>query len=102
MRKFTKLSELALTKVTLTNYVKHMNKRVVFFSFTVLALCACAENSDQATPDGAMNQLRDAVLTNDAAKVLTLSSKKTRQLLQDILRLARKQDDVFRRKYPPE
>ncbi|MEE2788246.1 MAG: hypothetical protein VX589_12960 [Myxococcota bacterium] len=49
-----------------------------------------------------MHQLRDAVLANDAEKILARCSSKTRALLTEMLKLARAQSTAFRQSYPPE
>jgi hypothetical protein len=67
-----------------------------------LPLAGCEENRDPATPDGALHQLRDAVLAHDAAALLALSSAETRKHLDELHALVKGQATRIAKDYPPE
>lgn len=75
--------------------------------FASLLLCsflalACEENLDQATPDGAMHKLRDAVMQRDTEVLLSLSSAKTHELLSQLQALLKQQGLAVKERYPDE
>lgn len=77
------------------------------FSFVLLLLScvfsvACDENHDPATPDGAMHQLRDAVMAKDTERLLTLSSANTHTLLVQLHTLLKEQAVAVKERYPDE
>ncbi len=72
---------------------------ILMCSFLALA---CEENLDQATPDGAMHQLRDAIMKRDTEQLLALSSSKTHELLAQLQALLKQQGLAVKERYPDE
>ena len=73
----------------------------------LVCLCAllawgCAEKVDPATPEGALHQLRDALMKKDAAAVLALSSKATHDKLAELHTLIKEQKTAIEERYPEE
>ena len=66
------------------------------------ALTGCEENLDPATPQGAMHQLRDAVMARDANAILARSSAQTHQRLAELHTLLKEQRQAIAERYPEE
>ena len=71
---------------------------LLLLSFFVLA--TCSENIDPRTPDGAMHQIRNAIMERDAAAVLDNASSKTHDLLVELQALLLAQARAIEEKYP--
>lgn len=67
-----------------------------------LALAACEENRDPATPDGAMHVLRDALMNEDVSGLLDASSARTHKLLAELHTLLKEQRTAIAERYPEE
>ncbi len=70
--------------------------------FMGLALAACEENRDPATPDGAMHVLRDALMDEDVSGLLDASSARTHKLLAELQTLLKEQRTAIAERYPEE
>ena len=66
------------------------------------ALWACEENLDAATPEGALHQLRDAVLAKDADGLLGHTSAQTHSSLAELHTLLKEQRQTIADRYPAE
>lgn len=68
----------------------------------LLALAGCEENLDPATPEGAMHQLREAVMAKDVAAILDASSASTRKHLAELHTAIKAQRTAIEERYPEE
>jgi hypothetical protein len=66
----------------------------------LLALAACEENLDVATPDGALHRLRNAVMKKDAPAILDSCSAQTTTLLKELFGIVSAQANVINTTYP--
>lgn len=74
-------------------------RRIVIACFL---LWACEENLDAATPEGALHQLRDAVLARDVDGLLSRSSAQTHATLAELHTLLKEQRQTITDRYPAE
>ncbi len=68
----------------------------------LLALPGCSESVDPATPDGAMNLLRNAVLEHDTDALLAMSSSSTHDALAKLHAIFKRQRQAIEERYPEE
>ena len=66
----------------------------------VAFMMGCKENLDPRTPEGAMNQLRNALLQRDANALMDGASPKTHELLDALHKALAKQGKAVRETYP--
>ncbi len=79
-----------------------MRTPLIVAALTLMTALGCAENLDPATPAGAMNQLRDAVMVKDLARLRAASSASTEEKLEKLHGILKTQRAQIATHYPPE
>lgn len=79
-----------------------MRRVCIITSLVLIGLSGCAENLDPATPAGAMNQLRDAVMAKDVPRIRAAASSATEEKLVRLQGIFAKQRVQISTHYPAE
>ena len=79
-----------------------MRAPLIVAALTLMTALGCADNLDPATPAGAMNQLRDAVMVKDLTRIRAASSASTEEKLEKLHGILKTQRAQIATHYPPE